>query len=77
MESPFRIEEILNNENGTVTVVMDLSDEFISFFCDHKGISKFDKELFNEWLLETLQAYLTGDRTKENQGNSDNEIPNR
>jgi hypothetical protein len=77
MESPFRIEEIINNEDGTATVIMDLSDEFISFFCDHKRISKFDKELFNEWFLEALQAHITGDRIKENQGNSDNEIPNR
>ena len=77
MVPPFRIEEILNNEDGTATVVMDLSDEFVSFFCDLKGIPKFDKELFNEWFLEILQAHLAGNKTKENQGNGDNEIPNR
>jgi hypothetical protein len=77
MVPPFRIEEILNNEDGTDTVVMDLSDEFVSFFCDLKGIQEFDKELFNEWFLEAIQTAVDAHRNKENQGNGDNEIPNR
>jgi hypothetical protein len=76
MVPPFRIEEILNNEDGTDTVVMDLSDEFVSFFCDLKGIQEFDKELFNEWFLEAIQTAVDAHRA-EKDWEDDNEIPNR
>lgn len=51
-----KIIEITENEDGTANVVLDLSDEFISFFCNFKGLQEFDRDIFNEWFLEAIQT---------------------
>ena len=59
-----RVIEITENEDGTANVILDLSDEFISFFCNLKGLQEFDKELFNEWFLEAIQTAVDAHRAE-------------
>lgn len=64
MVSSFHIVEITENEDGTANVIMDLPDEFISFFCNLKGLQEFDKDVFNEWFLEAIQTAVDAHRTE-------------
>lgn len=43
---------------------MDLPDEFISFFCNLKGLQEFDKDVFNEWFLEAIQTAVDAYRAE-------------
>ena len=59
-----KIIEITENEDGTANVVLDLSDEFISFFCNFKGLQEFDRDIFNEWFLEAIQTAVDARRAE-------------
>lgn len=56
--STIKVIDVVDQEDGSSLVSFDLGDDFISWFCEHKNLEKFDKDVFQEWFIETLQAHL-------------------
>jgi len=53
-----KILEIVDNEDGSATVQFDVSDDFVVWFCEHHKIEKFDQELFQKWIIESLEPAI-------------------
>lgn len=60
----FKILDVVEQEDGTAIINIDLGDEFITWFCEHYGLEKFDEELFQDWFVDSLTQGL--EKVKEN-----------
>jgi len=60
----FKILDVVEQEDGTAIINIDLGDEFITWFCEHHGLEKFDEELFQDWFVDSLTQGL--EKVKEN-----------
>lgn len=59
-----KILEIVDNEDGSATVQFDVSDDFVVWFCEHHKIEKFDQELFQKWIIESLEPAIEKHKDK-------------
>lgn len=64
LESKIKILDVIDQEDGSAIVQMDLDDEFISWFCEHYGLDKFDKQFFQDWFIHAITQGL--EKVKEN-----------
>lgn len=60
----FKILDVVEQEDGTAIINIDLGDEFITWFCEHHGLEKFDEEFFQDWFIDSLTQGL--EKVKEN-----------
>lgn len=60
----FKVLDVVDQEDGSAIINIDLGDEFISWFCEHYGLGKFDKEFFQDWFVDALTQGL--EKVKEN-----------
>jgi len=55
MELPtIKVIDVVDNEDGSANVNLELSDEFIELFCELEGLTEFSKEKFDAWFIEAL-----------------------
>ena len=60
----FKVLDVVDQEDGSALVQLDLDDEFISWFCERYGLEKFDKQFFQDWFVDSLTQGL--EKVKEN-----------
>lgn len=52
----FKILDVIEQPDGTALVQLDLSEDFMTWFCEHKNIEKFDHDIFQEWFIDLLKV---------------------
>lgn len=60
----FKVLDVVDQEDGSAIINIDLGDEFIIWFCEHYGLEKFDKQFFQDWFIDALTQGL--EKGKEN-----------
>lgn len=56
--SSIKVVDIVEQPDKSAIVHLDLHDDFIAWFCDHKKIEKFDNEIFQQWFIEILSQQI-------------------
>lgn len=56
--SGITVETLCENEDGSTTVTVDLSDTFKDWYMFTYGLKKWDEDHFQRWFLNTLDHYL-------------------
>lgn len=54
----FEILEIVENEDGTATVNLDISDEFQAWFKKSQDLQRWSPKRFEKWFVEALAKGL-------------------
>jgi hypothetical protein len=52
------VEKIVENEDGSADVTLEISDNFIELFLRERGADSFDKEEFSAWFNNALKEGL-------------------
>ena len=63
-----KVKRIKENEEGSTNLTFDMTPHFQEWFCFFQGIDKWDRQIFEEWVLKTLGEYLE----RENETSNDN-----
>jgi hypothetical protein len=54
----FSVIDVIEHDDGTLNVQLEVSEEFKEWFQDLKGIDEWDDDKFSEWFCGILRAYL-------------------
>jgi|TARA_Y100000310_G_scaffold150201_3_gene149626 hypothetical protein len=49
------VEEVIEHEDGTATIVFDASDEFYDWWIEDQELEEFDQEKFEAWFIDSLK----------------------
>jgi len=52
------VEEVIEHEDGSATVVFEASDEFYDWWLKEEGLEEFDQTRFQEWFIKSVKAGL-------------------
>tara|TARA_Y100000034_G_scaffold124946_1_gene173827 strand:+ start:6755 stop:6964 length:210 start_codon:yes stop_codon:yes gene_type:complete len=58
MSEPIKILEIVENEDGTAEVSLDISDEFQAWFKKSQDLQRWSPKRFEKWFIEALTKGL-------------------
>ena len=55
-----KIEKIVDNKDGTSTLMFDLDDEFIEWFKKNQGLKRFSHKRFSKFINEAIKNSQEG-----------------
>lgn len=53
-----KVLDVIDHPSGDVCISLELSEDFIQFFCKYKNLIKFDENAFQEWFSAVLVDYI-------------------
>ena len=62
------VETLCENEDGSNTVTVDLTDEFKEWFIFMEGLEEWSEDHFQKWFLKTLEEYLERNEKNDDSG---------
>lgn len=65
MEGKFEITEEIENDDGSLTLVFDVDDEFKSWFKDLQGLKRWSDKRFEKWVVQAITAKLEHEKAVE------------
>lgn len=57
-EQDLQVIEIIENDDGSADIVIDISDDFKEEFKKFKGLKRFSKKAFEKFVIESLETGL-------------------
>ena len=54
----FQVNEIIENEDGTATVKVEVPDDFKEWFKKEQGLKRWSEKRFEKWFSERLKNHL-------------------
>ena len=55
---PIVVIDTTENDDGTMSVRLDVSDEFIEWFLETEGLEEWDDDYFQDWFIEAIRETL-------------------
>ncbi|MHA2427143.1 MAG: hypothetical protein ACXADB_03835 [Candidatus Hermodarchaeia archaeon] len=55
-----RVVEIVENEDGSANLILEISDEFKRWFKDTQGLKRFSQKRLEKFVIKALEAGLDG-----------------
>lgn len=50
--------DVVDNDDGTATINLDISDEFIDWFKKKEGLKRWSQKRFEKFFIRALTIYL-------------------
>lgn len=50
--------ELNDNEDGSVTIKMDVNEDFMKWFIDYHDLQEFSQEKFEQWFQVVIDDYV-------------------
>lgn len=60
-----KILDIVDQEDGSGIVQLELTDEFIALFCELEDIKEFSQEKFQDWFIKVLTEAIDKEKIKD------------
>ena len=57
----FQVDEVIENEDGTATVKIDVPDDFKEWFKKDQGLKRWSGKRFEKWFNNTLKSYISAE----------------
>ena len=54
----FQVNEIIENEDGTATVKVEVTDDFKEWFKKEQGLKRWSEKRFEKWFSERLRNQI-------------------
>ena len=54
----FQVNEIIENEDGTATVKVEVTDDFKEWFKKEQGLQRWSEKRFEKWFSERLRNQI-------------------
>ncbi len=54
----FQVNEIIENEDGTATVKVEVTDDFKEWFKKEQGLKRWSEKRFEKWFSERLRNHV-------------------
>ena len=54
----FQVNEIIENEDGTATVKVEVTDDFKEWFKKEQGLQRWSEKRFEKWFSERLRNHV-------------------
>ena len=54
----FQVDEVIENEDGTATVKLDVPDDFKEWFKKEQGLKRWSEKRFKKWFSERLRNQI-------------------
>ena len=62
-----QVSEVVQNDDGTMDLKLDLSEEFVAWFKEKEGLKKWSQKRFEGFFKENLQLIAKELATKESE----------
>lgn len=56
--------DVVDEPDGTATIRLDVSDEFIEKFLKTEGLDEWDDDYFQDWFMKALEETLNAEEAK-------------
>ena len=66
-----KVLDVVEQQDGSALVSFDLGEDFVAWFCKHKNLQDFDKNVFQEWFIEAVKSCIESNSTKSRQEDFD------
>ena len=53
-----KVTDVIDQPDGSAIVQFDVDENFVIWFCHHKNITEFDKDIFQDWFVKILEGYI-------------------
>lgn len=55
MSYTLKVLDVIDNEDGSATVQLEIQDDFKTWFCEHYKLDEFNQEVFQKWVIESIE----------------------